>query len=125
MPDQVFNSVEVMAFSADGRRLACGHPNGRALFIVDTLTHKELWHVGFPTDLPGVDYAKGIAFSVDGQRIAHYSAHAGSGGLVVGWNSFIQVVDAETGQQMKRVVAPPAADSATPKSRMCTICAIP
>jgi RNA polymerase sigma factor (sigma-70 family) len=102
-PNQVFNSIDTMAFSPDGRRLACGYPNG-GLSVVDTGTHKELWRVGFPADVTGVDYAKGVAFSADGRYVARsLRAWDRDGGRLA---FILQVVDAATGRQTRsRVVS--------------------
>jgi RNA polymerase sigma factor (sigma-70 family) len=97
-PNQRYNAIDALAFSPDGRRLACDLPNGR-LAVLDVAARKELWRVGFPTDPPGADYSKGVAFSADGRHVAR--------GLRV-WDRkgerleyTLQVLDADTGRQVK------------------------
>jgi hypothetical protein len=97
----VYNAIDAMAFSPDGRRLACGHPSG-GLTVLDAATHKELWGVGFPTDLPGVDYAKGVAFSADGRQVARsLRVWDRAGGRLA---HTLQVLDADTGRRANTAV---------------------
>lgn len=96
VPDQMYKSIQGMAFTPDGRRLVCSYQDGR-LFAVDTQTRKEIWRVGLPTDR---DWDAAVAFTVsaDGRHLARGLRRGGRTG---DWGYGLQVLDTATGRSVR------------------------
>jgi RNA polymerase sigma factor (sigma-70 family) len=98
VPDQVYHSINDMAFTPDGRRLLCSLQDA-ILFAVDTQTRKELWRVGPPTDRD-FDAAHGLTVSADSRHVARGLRRGGRTG---DWGYALQVLDVATGQSVQKI----------------------